>query len=285
MSLQTRLAESLDKVSWHGHYFSACCVFHHNVNTPALLVYPDRYYCKSCGASGTLAYLDKRLHGVTAKGRVHKDAPQILPRWKRWQAKFEDVAELCAFAHSNLKRFKDDRYFFKQRKIDQFIDEGFFGSLEGWLVFPVFDRERKIVDAVIRAGPSKSKDVRYAVYPIAESNANSLYVPNWSAVLKADKIFIVYGIIDSWTLYSIDLPVITGITGKSLSAENIKPLNKMSMIIPDRYEEKDAHKLARDLGWSAEVVRVKWPDSCKDTDDIRVKLGTSKLKKIILENN
>lgn len=284
MSLHGRLAESLEKVKWHGHYFSCLCVFHDNTNTPAMMVYPDRYYCKSCHASGTLTYLEKKLHGVNiTKGKVHIDSPRILPRWSNWMRKYENIANLAADAHANLLRFKNNRHFFRKRHIEEYIDVGMFGCLDGWLIFPVFDKNKEIIDLVARATPGKG-DTKYVVYPVAESNSRSLYVPDWDLVLKSDEIYAVYGIIDSWALYSLKLPVITGITGKSLSSENIKPLNKLTNIIPDQYEEAEAYKLAYELGWRSRVLRINWPSGTKDTDEIRTSLGEKTLKKLIMES-
>lgn len=283
MSLQDRLADSLEKVHWHGHYYSALCPWHDNRNTPAMLVYPDAYHCTSCGATGPLEMLDKKLHGVSSAGRIHIDAPRILPRWKNWMKRYENISDLAIAAHAHLQKYPDDKFFFKKRKIDQFIDEGMFGFLDGWLLFPVFDRDHKIIDIVVRAGPGKSDHVKYVLLPVAESNSRSLYVPNWDQVIKSDEIYVVYGIIDSWALHSIGLPVITGITGKSLDADEVKRMHKLVTIIPDRYEDGEAHKLGYELGWMGKVLRMKWPDeNVKDCDDIRMKYGQKKLKNLII---
>lgn len=250
-----------------------------------MLVYPDKFYCKSCGAYGNLTRLEKKIHGVS-RGGVHEDAPRILPKWRKWEAKYGNIMELAVDAHENVRAFSKNVLPFKKRKIDQFVDVGMFGVLEGWMVFPVFDPSHHVVDLVLRAGLAKSHQVKYVVQAITKNEDRPLYVPDWDAVTKADEIYAVYGTIDAWALHSLGYPVVTGTTGKSLDADKLRVLNKVVHIFPDRYEEAEAYKLAHALGWRGNVHLLNWPDeNTKDPDDIRMKYGNKILKKLMEKTN
>ena len=106
-----------------------------------------------------------------------------------------------------------------------------------------------------------------------DDKAPLLYVPNWGRVVASETVYVVYGIIDAISLELIGLPVVTGITGKSLSAETLKPLGKQFIIVPDEYEDMEAHLLANSLGWKARVKRLVYPEGVKDPDGIRTHFG------------
>jgi DNA primase len=98
-------------------------------------------------------------------------------------------------------------------------------------------------------------------------------VPSWSKVNDAETVYVVYGIIDSISLHLAGLPVVTGVTGKSLNPELLKSLRKRFVIVPDDGEEKEAHGLANKLGWRARVKRLNYESGCKDPDDMRTHFG------------
>lgn len=263
----------------YDHYFAALCPFPHDgrlEHSPSLMVYQDgTFRCMSCHKFGRHEYLAKV---VGAKGYT----PQVtrgqivLPRWRRWAEMYGNLPEIAFAAHRSMKRNRQD-FYFKKRGLDPFIDLGKFGYLDGWCTFPVFDQRGQVVDIVCRNAQHKQ-------YVVSPNETHPIYCPDWSRVVKADTVYVVYGMVDSWAMYAIGLPVVTGTSGKSLSAEQLKPLDRNWIIVPDRYEEKEAYLLAGQLGWRAEVQRVKWPDGTKDPDDIKMQLGGEVLKQFVCPN-
>jgi DNA primase len=266
--------ELLEKLHGHkyGGYFTAQCVFHSDSN-PSMFVYEDSgtFRCTSCGARGNLQKLAKRLNmpGV----RVAQKVDTVSPRWKEWGDRWGDLAGIAQHAHQSIKRFPQWGFYFRQRKIDQFYEQGYFGYIDGWATFPVFDEHRKIKNIVLRHCKNKA---RYTIKHI-EDAAPLLYVPNWERVKNSDTVYVPYGIIDAWAFEAIGLASVTGITGKSLSPELLQPLNKNFVIVPDEWEEQEAHNLANRLGWRARVKRLAYPEGVKDPDGVRTKLGNEYL--------
>jgi len=67
---------------------------------------------------------------------------------------------------------------------------------------------------------------------------------------------------DSISLHLAGLPVVTGVTGKSLHPDLSKPLRKRFIILPDE-GEGEAIQLANKLGWRASVRKIEYPDGTK----------------------
>lgn len=273
MSLYTSLQERLNGHIYNG-YFACLCPFHDD-HSPSFFVREDgSWYCKSnsCHSHGkTLEQLERKLGGHDVK--VQKGKSQVLPRWREWENKYGDLEGIADFAHRHA-----EHWYFKERKIDEFFELGYFGSLDNWVLFPVFDIKHKIQNIVVRH--TKKKDVRYAIKH-TEENKPLLYCPNWRRVQESDTIFIPFGIIDSWAFEACNLASVTGITGKSLSAELLAPLNREIVFIPDYGEEKEAHQLANRLGWKAHVKRLKYEDNEKDPDQVRRFHGNEYLLSLI----
>lgn len=257
----------MNNVHVYGNYFMASCPWHGRDEHPSLMVHDDGFRCQTCNKFGSLDYLARyiKLGGWGYKVKAAQSKSVVLPTWRRWEQDYGDLLGIARAAHLSMKRYNQSWYF-KKRKIDQFIETGYFGYLDGWCTFPVFDANHKVVDIVVR----NSRTKQYAVSP---SKEHPIYVPSWVRVNENETIYVVYGIVDAWALYACGLPVVTGTSGKSLSASQLKPLDKRFIIVPDRYEEADAYKLAGELGWRAEVLRLAYPDDCKDPDDIRMTQG------------
>ena len=274
MSIYDNLLEKLDGKAY-SNYFVSCCVFHDD-SSPSLFCYEDgRFRCAACGKNGTLSYLDKYLGSQYHSSLVTRSQKSsVLPRWKKWEQEYGDIQGIAKYAHDNLKRYKQFQSYFRKRKIDEYIEEGYFGYITGWNVFPVFSPEHAIIDLVVRAGSGKG-DTRYVICPRPDLS-RPLYSPNWKKVKEAETVFVVYGLIDAWALHSLGLSVVTGITGKSLPAEILKPLGKRFVVVPDLNEERDAYQLVNKLGWRGKVKFLKY-DDCKDPDEIRMKYGNDYL--------
>jgi DNA primase len=260
----------------YSNYFSAFCPFDHH-KSPALLVYDDgRFVCLSCGKKGSLKYLDKFTgsHFIPQRDTVSK----VLPRWRKWEEKYDDLEGIVYAAHRTLTRYPKFQEYFKQRKIYEYADEGTLGYMDGWACFPVYSSDGKLVDVVVRA--TQSTSVRYVVSP-NDSNLRHLYVPSYSKIKEAQTVYVVYGIVDAISLHLAGLPCVTGVTGKSLSADLLKPLGKRFIIVPDLGEETEAYKLANKLGWRAKVKELEYPENCKDPDNIRRKFGNTALLNLL----
>jgi hypothetical protein len=279
MKLQEHLFDILGG-HWlsNGRYFSAWCPFDSH-KKPALLVYQDGWVCLSCNKSGSLDYLLKVVSGKDVKKPANSSV-NILPPWKKWERLYGNFSRIALEAYKNVKERSIYGYF-DFRKISKFIDDGKFGYLDGWYIFPVFDQFGDIVNLVARSG--KGKHDLGAKYAIPPNSPKTLYVPNWDRVKNSDGIYIVYGIITAWALEAINFPVITGITGKSLQAELLKDIPGRFTIIPDYNEDVAGIRLVNQLGWRAKLKLINYPDDCTDVDDIRRIYGEEKLKEILEE--
>jgi hypothetical protein len=273
--LYTSLMERLEGRQY-SNYFACFCVFEDH-KSPALLVHDDGYFvCLSCDKKGTHAYLDKVIGSYFIPTHHPDTVSRVLPRWRKWEEKYGSLDGIADAAHRSLVAQPTFQTYFKRRKIYEFVDEGRLGFMDGWATFPVYSRNGQVVDIVVRSVSNKG-DVRYVVSPSESTGHHSLYVPSWKRVNESETIFVVFGLIDSVSLYLAGLPSISGITGKSLSADLLKPLGKRFIIVPDENEEKEAHRLANSLGWRCSVRELKYEDGCKDPDDMRRKFGNEYL--------
>jgi len=277
MTLQQKLADRLHGVTWHGdEYFSCECVFDTH-EKPAMLVYGDGWYCLSCTRGGTLEYLEKNITKLPYKPSVHKS--KILPRWTSWERRYGDIDGIVKAAHQNVLKGND--VFFKRRKLDEFIEKGQFGLLDGWIVIPVFDEHKVVRDIVVRA--IRQDSVKYVVSIYNQNDSRPLYSPDWDRVKNSPNLFVTYGMFTVWSFEALSLPGVSGITGKSLNAELLDRFQKPIYIVPDRDEETAAFHLANGLGWRGKVLQIDWPDDCSDLDDIHRIYGNVALKEY-LEN-
>lgn len=283
MSLYDSLQEKFESIHIYSGYFSSLCPFH-NDSTPSFFVYEEsdnknwEFKCAACGRHGSLAYLDKYLgshHRQTLTQSQRK--PTVLPRWSRWEHEHGDLEGIAKYAHENLLRYKGYQTYFKKRGIDEFILAGLLGYLDGWATFPVFGHGGKgIIDIVVRGVRGKG-DTRYVVHPDNNIGNRPLYIPNWERLNNAQTVYVVYGIIDAISLELAGLPCVTGISGKSLSADVLKPLGKRYIIVPDLGEEREAYNLANRLGWRAQVKLLQYEGDTKDPDGVRATFGNQYL--------
>ena len=282
MNLQKSLADKLNG-TWHGErYFSAWCPFEEH-RKPALLVYLDGFICLSCQKKGTLEYLKIAIENtIISRPRVAGKSYQksILPRWRKWIDKYGDLEGIAYTAHKHLS---PDMGYLKKRQITQFYEQGYFGFLDQWLTFPVFNEKRKVIDIVVRQIRGKGENIKYVICPYSETDIRPLYVPNWERVLTSDKVYIPFGILDAWAFEAIGLAAATGITGKSISPKSFEVLkNKQLVIVPDYNEWEAAYRLQRELGSMVTVSRLPYEYGIKDPDEIHRNYSDFILKGIIL---
>lgn len=286
-SLQEQIA-----VHTYDGYFMAYCPFHearvgHPDNRPSFTV-SDTYQwfkCKSCGASGTLEYLEKYLNGGAlfdpTTGRMPERKYPVLPRWHKWIDKYDNVETIAKTAHKLYLENQEFHSFFVKRGIDHLGNQGMFGWLDWWNLFPVRDQRGRVIDIVVRGDKGKG-DTKYVLLKKSDEHTDPpLYVPDWERFMMARTIYVPYGIIDSWALYDIGLPTATGTTGKSLNAKLLRKYKKNWVIVPDHGEEVDAWKLKMELGSTAKVMELDYPLHTKDPDEIRMKFGRDTLIKLL----
>lgn len=275
MSLQDRLADELylKKIR---HYYYGHCPFHDDVHH-SFILYPDYFLCKAntCGVRGNIQKLQTMLATIPYQAKPSTKR-SILPRWKKWE-KYGDIAEIAHVAHQNVLKGND--VYYKKRKLDQFIQQGMFGLLDGWATIPVFDRKNKIVDIVARA--IRQPDVKYILRPYDGDAPRPLYSPNWDRVLKSDHLYVVYGMLTVWALEAIGEPAVTGITGKFSNPELLNDFQKPIIVIPDYGEERTASDLVSKLGWRGRLKLIDFPYDCDDLDDIHRIYGAEHVAKLV----
>ncbi len=277
MNLYENLLERMNGKEY-SNYFMASCLWHGADTHPSMMVFEDGYYCKTCNKRGSLEFLEKSL-GKHFRPSRNDTASNILPRWRSWGDSLQDIADK---AHANLLRYPQFQGYFRRRKVERFISTGSLGYRDGWAVIPIFDSSHRIVEIVVRAISGKGS-TRYVVSP-SKSLQRPLFCPNWTKLTLTDRVYVVYGIFDAISLEMIGLPVITGITGKSINPESLQSLGKKFTIIPDYHESEDAHKLANQLGWRAKVQELNYPDGTKDCSGILENYGNDYLREMIGAN-
>lgn len=266
-------------------YFTALCPFHearvgHPDTRPSFMV-NDRwgyYRCQSCGAYGTLEYLEKYLGGREydpTSGRILERVYPVLPKWRKWIDKYKSIEGIAQAAHRLYCNDSSLRSFFERRGIARHYIQGMFGWLDWWQVFPVRDQRGKVIDIVVRADKGKG-DAKYVLIR-NERPETPVYVPDWERFMMAHTIYVPYGIIDAWKLYGLGLPVLTGVTGQSLSAAALRRFQKHWIIVPDKGEEDSAWKLKIELGSNAHVKELDYPFRTKDPDEVERKFGPEHL--------
>ena len=267
----------LEGVSWHGDYISACCVFHEDAN-PSMLVFEHGFKCLSCNEKGSLQKLLNQINvtDVESAPRVFTKSPTPWGKWLHSRS----IPELAWDAHQLLKRNPSQGIYLKERGIGGAIEELRLGWLGGYYFFPILGRNKQVNGLVIRAGKTLHElaGVRYMTPP---NQPPTLYVPSWKLIEEQEEIRIVYGIIDSITLFLLDKAVITGSAGKTINPELLNQIRKPIIIIPDRNEDADALKLSGHLGWRGRVNRISYPDDSKDCNDIYLQHGKQSLLSVI----
>lgn len=275
MSLYDSLQERLENVRCYSDYFMASCVFHSDRN-PSLMVHEDGFKCLSCNAKGSLNRLEQKIGSHFRPS--HNTVSNILPNWKRWEFEYGDLQGIAEHAHKTLKRYPQFQGYLKKRRIHEYIEKAFLGYCDGWLLVPVYDMAHNLVDIVCRAVNGKG-GTRYVIRP--KNEIRPCFCPNWKETLASDQIYVVYGIVDALGLAIMGLPVVTGMTGKSLNADLLLPLRKRFIILPDAGEEREAHKLANQLGWRAKVKELSYPTGTKDCAGVRELYGDEVLQDLL----
>lgn len=269
--------ELLDGVHKYSGYLMCICPFHDDTN-PSCRVTERGYWCMSCSAHGSLPYLYSHLFGKPMGPKAKRKWNPAARIWNTWLDRFGTVQKVTELAHNQLKENKIFQVYLERRKISTEINKLYLGYLDGYYIFPIKNQIGEIKGAVARASPSiQTKENRYTVSPDCEIK---LYVPNWDKVKDTKNIFVCFGTLDSVSLDIAGYPSMTGLSGQELNSDNLT-MRKLHYLITDRGEERKGLKLSSRMGWRMKLLRLDYPDDCKDIQDIHVKCGIEKLKELI----
>lgn len=250
-------AEVLPMVQQYDKYMSGLCPFHSDSH-PSLLVFKDGWFrCLTCEAAGRWITLWNRLHGqpvmVVPEHNVSWGTPRI------GQAGLENIFYQ---SHDDLLHFPTLGWYLEMRGVEGRIEVNELGYYKGWYTIPVYNDKGVFITGVMRSSPPVQDAVgtRYWCphHPV-------MYVPDWTLVNSSRYVVVVFGMIDALALADIRQPVVTSTGGKkSFDPAWLDSWRKPIYILPDKGEEKEAMKLARQLGWRGQVRYPPYPDGKKD---------------------
>lgn len=268
----------LDGAKRYERYIAARCVYHNDRN-PSMMVYPDGFYCKSCGAGGTLEKLAKRLRSPLLDLHYVEEIDFEAP-WRKWLDKYGNLETLAKIAYRTLTKFPGKLKYLKRRKIISLVKELRLGWLDKYYFFPVFDEFGDVAEITIRAEQSIAD--RYGVrYLSSPRGGKLLYIPQGNSIYDEEEIYVVFGTIDVLAMHVAGFPTVTA-GSKTFPAELLENFNVPIYIIPDRMEEVDAMELAHQLGWKGHPLFLDYPDDCRDPADV-LELHSADLLQSIIE--
>jgi DNA primase len=271
------LYEHLDHATRYERYIASLCPFHSDTR-PSFFVYPNSYYCASCGAKGDTK---KLLDDLRKKQGVYVVKPSIdfHSPWQSWLRVCGNLESVIERTHKNLIQHNKTIYLRQRGLTMETIRELKLGWLDDWITFPIYDINGKLVGATARAGETNHTEAKYCNVP--KQSPDLLYVPSWQRINDARTIYLVFGILDIITLHQLGFAGASTTTGKRTNSEPFDAIRKKIVIIPDKGEELQAFILANKLGWRGEVMRFKWPDGTKDVNNVFCHCGTEKLLELI----
>jgi hypothetical protein len=278
------LADKLENVQWHGEYFAASCAFHSPDVRPSMMVYRDGYNCMGCGSHGPIERLALKLNSTNRFIVQVKQTGRVLPSWYNWLRMFGTWENLVDDAHNTVLSNSQYRTFFRNRGIYDFVQHCRLGYIDGWYTFPVYDDKKNLLTIILRAGKSKNTDAKYVLRPqTSKDDHPKLYVPaiDWYGADYYKDLYVPFGIIDAITLRKIGLQSATGTTGKAINPSLFDEFRAPIWIIPDKGEDMAANALYSSLGWRGRVLKLDYPDGCKDSNDVLLMYGEEYLSHLI----
>ena len=268
------IEEYLPNAKRYSRYVAGSCVFHDD-QTPSLLVYSDRYFCKGCNESGTT----NKLLQLLKFGNYRTPKPQNN-MVNLWGFSY-DPQEFADYAHSLINSHPQyKKYLYSRKLTENSIQKLRIGYTTGHYIFPILGKHREVLGNVARADKvvQKYTNKRYRV-PFEQDLL--LYIPDHRLIENSTYIVCVFGIIDAVTLCQLGIPVMTYSIGKDIPAERFDKYRKPIYVIPDMGEEKSALKLAHSLGWRGKVILLDYPEGTKDCNEILENYGEKILKEMI----
>jgi len=181
---------------------------------------------------------------------------------------FDSPESFALEAHEILLKFPQQRWYLKQRGIDESVERLWLGWYDGWYTFPIKTENESITGVILRAGPSIEKYYpnKYVVLP--KGHPQALYIPEWRLLKQARHVFVPFGIIDAISLNMIRLASAAPIYGQTTHAFLFDGIRKNIHIIPDQGEENTARILASRLDWRGHVDKLPFKDNEKDVNNI-----------------
>jgi len=271
--------EVLDRARRYDKYVAGLCVFHDDAK-PSLLVYEDGWFrCRGCGRTGTFETLWRTIqkggHVVTPPEKTEW-RPPVLPKKK------EAIDDLIWKAHQDLLDVPSRGWYLEGRCVGGRVEPCKLGWYNGWYTVPILDADGEPHGVVLRSGPHvEHVSGQRFIQPVGQKPM--LYVPDWNILGSGGKgLVVVYGLIDALSLSECRVPVCTTTGGKdAFPPEWLDGFRGRIGILPDLGEEDTARKLAAKLGWRGMVIKVDWPDGCKDPNDVLVKHGKKGLLALV----
>lgn len=258
--------EKLDGAKRYANYVHSLCPFHQDKH-PSFFVYPDKYFCKSCGAHGKTSTLVNKLSSLPDRIVIHERSTHSNNPFSRWLLR-SGLFEVIRVSNGNLSR--RGSHYLDQRGVSVGYQHTLsLGILDGYITFPIYNNWKELVGAVARVGENNTASSKY--YLPAGQNPKLLYVPSWDMIKQSTEVFVTFGIIDAISLHIMGFASASTTTGQSVNPSAFDHIRKRIIIIPDKYEEASANKLAAKLGWRGSVLRLPFPYKCKDVNDFYIK--------------
>lgn len=235
----------------HGHYLSTLCPFHDD-NNPSFLVYEDFYICLSCDTKGS--DLNNLLDHYPKQYKNKCKKPKNP--WNKWTRK-RSIWGTLKFANEVILEFQRFQRPLKERGFDENDIKKFgLGYLDGWITIPI---NRK-------TGVARRLSNKHPKY-MSTWGEPTIYNPLRKPVEAIRAVYLAYGIFDAIVLSKLGKTGLAATSGKNINPELLEPYRCPIYIIPDLGEEKEAYKLANELGWRGNVLELNYPEGTKDPNE------------------
>ena len=259
-------AMSLPGAKRYERYVAALCPFHGD-SLPSLMVYPDRYQCLACGASGKPEKLFAETSLAPLGQQTKEEYFPTIP--------YRMSADVLAYkANREIKNNQAALSYLEDRGIAESVRRYRIGYWDGWFTVPITNKEEEIINIMFRAGEWVQTQTHRRFYQFKGRAGMMMYCPDWELLEQADKLFLVFGLFDAITLALLGYASVTPTIGMfNFKPEWLDFWRKPIRIIPDKGEVPAANKLCAGFGdWRASVVQLKYPGGTKDCNDYLWKL-------------
>jgi len=183
----------------------------------------------------------------------------------RWGTDYEVLAET---SHDTLMQSPDLQAELIRRRVADMILPAMLGWRDGWYMIPLRDQDGRVTGMLTRATPDVQKATGERCIP--SPGQPRLYSPDWASVESSSCVFVVFGWVDALSIASLGYPVVTPTHGKHARPEWFSGIQKRLLFLPDYHEETAAWQLICRLGWRGRLIKFRYPDGCKDPNDVHV---------------